>query len=46
MTQEEALRCLANTRRTLLKLVGNIDAAIGAVQSQERKEERVSEPVR
>ena len=42
MTADEALRLLANTRRTLLKLVSNIDEAIGsvAIQSQEQKGER------
>jgi hypothetical protein len=41
MTAEEALRLLANTRRTLLKLVSNIDEAIGTVNgSQDGREER------
>lgn len=43
----EALRLLANTRRTLLKLVANIDEAIGTTEStQERKEERAARVAR
>jgi hypothetical protein len=35
MTTDEALRLLANTRRTLLKLVKNIDDATSAMQHEQ-----------
>lgn len=35
---DEAIRLLANTRRTLLKLASNIDEAIGTVNASQDKE--------
>jgi len=43
MAPDEAVRLLANTRRTLLKLVANIDTVIEAASAAERQERKGEE---